>query len=156
MTRYCASGARSHFAPSSIPHNKCFKNLQNCIKQGSVSALRAPQGQSRFQNTPLPHALRLVSIRYIIVVKLIKSVIAYPTVRKEGLRPFSPPYNENIISKSGQSGYEKRYPMKKRLWPCPVGTDPAGGGFLEIGHSFTQTYIEKYGIIKNTNDINSQ
>ena len=51
MTRYCASGARSHFAPSSIPHNKCFKNLQNCIKQGSVSALRAPQGQSRLQNT---------------------------------------------------------------------------------------------------------
>ena len=44
----------------------------------------------------------------------------------------------------------------KRLWPCPVGTDPAGGGFLEIGPSFTQTYIEKYGLIKNTNDINSQ
>ena len=51
MTRYCASGARSHFTPSSIPHNKFFKNLQNCIKQGSVSALRAPQGQSRLQNT---------------------------------------------------------------------------------------------------------
>ena len=51
MTRYCASGARSHFAPSSIPHTKCFKNLQNCIKQGSVSALRAPQGQSRLRNT---------------------------------------------------------------------------------------------------------
>ena len=33
---------------------------------------------------------------------------------------------------------------------------PGGGGFLEIGPSFTQTYIEKYGIIKNTNDINSQ
>ena len=45
---------------------------------------------------------------------------------------------------------------KKRLWPCPEGTDPAGGGFLEIGPSFTQTYIEKYGIIKNTNDTNSQ
>ena len=44
----------------------------------------------------------------------------------------------------------------KRLWPCPEGTDPAGGGFLEIGPSFTQTYIEKYGIINNTNDINSQ
>ena len=28
MTRYCASGARSHFSPSSIPHTKCFKNLQ--------------------------------------------------------------------------------------------------------------------------------
>ncbi len=28
MTRYCASGARSHFTPSSIPHTKCFKNLQ--------------------------------------------------------------------------------------------------------------------------------
>ena len=33
---------------------------------------------------------------------------------------------------------------------------PAGGGFLEIGPSFTQTYIEKYGIINNTNDMNSQ
>ena len=33
---------------------------------------------------------------------------------------------------------------------------PAGGGFLEIGPSFTQTYIEKYGIINNANDINSQ
>jgi len=53
--------------------------------------------------------------------------------------------------------WEEEGPVfKKRLWPCPVGTDPAGGGFLEIGPSFTQTYIEKYGIIKNTNDINSQ
>ena len=44
--------------------------------------------------------LVLVLIRYIIVVKLIKSVIANPTVgqRKEGLRPLSPPYNEKIIS----------------------------------------------------------
>jgi len=42
--------------------------------------------------------LVLVLIRYIIVVKLIKSVIANPTDRKEGLRPLSPPYNEKIIS----------------------------------------------------------
>ena len=45
--------------------------------------------------------LVLVLIRYIIVVKLIKPVIAYPTDRKEGLRPLSPPYNEKIISKLG-------------------------------------------------------
>ena len=38
-----------------------------------------------------PHALRLVSIRYIIVVKLIKPVIAYPADRKEGLRPVRSP-----------------------------------------------------------------
>ena len=57
--------------------------------------------------------LVLVLIRYIIVVKLIKPVIAYPTDRKEGLRPvttcpenlhrpglrpLSLPYNEKIIS----------------------------------------------------------
>ena len=58
---------------------------------GSDYALRAPQGQSRFQNTPLPHALRLVSIRYIIVVKLIKPVIAYPAEGQEGLRPVRSP-----------------------------------------------------------------
>lgn len=56
------------------------------------------QGRSHFQNMPLPHALRLVSIRYIIVVKLIKSVIANSTDRKEGLWPLSLPYNEKIIS----------------------------------------------------------
>ena len=37
-------------------------------------------------------------IRYIIVVKLIKPVIANPADRKEGLRPLSPLYNEKIIS----------------------------------------------------------
>ena len=46
--------------------------------------------------------LVLVLIRYIIVVKLIKSVIANPTDRKEGLRPprsavFSYLYNKEII-----------------------------------------------------------
>ena len=43
------------------------------------------------------------AIRYIIVVKLIKPVIANPAVgqRKEGLWPLSYPYNEKIISKSG-------------------------------------------------------
>lgn len=54
MTRYCASGARSHFFPSSIPRTKRYKNLQNCIKERSVSALRAPQDQSRLQNTHTP------------------------------------------------------------------------------------------------------
>ena len=63
-----------------------------------ATALRG--ARSRFQR---PHHLQLsrsMLIRYIIVVKLIKSVIANPTVgqRKEGLRPLSPPYNEKIIS----------------------------------------------------------
>ena len=42
------------------------------------------------------------AIRYIIVVKLIKSVIANPAAgqRKEGLRPLSPPYNKEIISRA--------------------------------------------------------
>ena len=52
-----------------------------------ATALRG--ARSRFQR---PHHLQLsrsMLIRYIIVVKLIKSVIANPTVgqRKEGLRP---------------------------------------------------------------------
>ncbi len=54
--------------------------------------------RSRFQR---PHHLQLsrsMLIRYIIVVKLIKSVIAHPTEGQEGLRPLSPPYNEKIIS----------------------------------------------------------
>ena len=44
--------------------------------------------------------LVLVSIRYIIVVKLIKSVIANPADRKEGLRHLPPPYNKEIISRA--------------------------------------------------------
>ena len=54
--------------------------------------------RSRFQR---PHHLQLsrsMLIRYIIVVKLIKPVIAYPTEGQEGLRPLSPLYNEKIIS----------------------------------------------------------
>ena len=61
-----------------------------------ATALRG--ARSRFQR---PHHLQLsrsMLIRYIIVVKLIKSVIANSTDRKEGLRPLSPPYNEKIIS----------------------------------------------------------
>ena len=54
--------------------------------------------RSRFQR---PHHLQLsrsMLIRYIIVVKLIKSVIAHPTEGQEGLRPLSPLYNEKINS----------------------------------------------------------
>ena len=61
-----------------------------------ATALRG--ARSRFQR---PHHLQLsrsMLIRYIIVVKLIKFVIANPTDRKEGLRSLSPPYNEKIIS----------------------------------------------------------
>jgi len=69
-----------------------------------------------FRGTITFNYLVLVLIRYIIVVKLIKPVIAYPTDRKEGLRPvttcpenlhrpglrpLSLPYNEKIISKLG-------------------------------------------------------
>ena len=64
MTRYCASGARSHFPTSSIPHNKCFKNLQNCIKEESVSALRAPQGQSRLTKGEMLNILYDKHIHY--------------------------------------------------------------------------------------------
>ena len=53
-----------------------------------------------------------------------------PTDRKEGLRPLSLPYNEKIISKLGQSGYEKRHPVKKRLWPCPEGDRPGRWSFF--------------------------
>ena len=61
-----------------------------------ATALRG--ARSRFQR---PHHLQLsrsMLIRYIIVVKLIKSVIANSADRKEGLRPLSLPYNEKIIS----------------------------------------------------------
>ena len=61
-----------------------------------ATALRG--ARSRFQR---PHHLQLsrsMLIRYIIVVKLIKFVIANPADRKEGLRPLSLPYNEKIIS----------------------------------------------------------
>ena len=66
-----------------------------------ATALRG--ARSRFQR---PHHLQLsrsMLIRYIIVVKLIKPVIANPAAgqRKEGLRPLSYPYNKEIISKSG-------------------------------------------------------
>ena len=64
-----------------------------------ATALRG--ARSRFQS---PHHLQLshsMLIRYIIVVKLIKSVIANPTEGQEGLRPLSLPYNEKIISKLG-------------------------------------------------------
>ena len=64
-----------------------------------ATALRG--ARSRFQR---PHHLQLsrsMLIRYIIVVKLIKSVIANPAEGQEGLRPLSLPYNEKIISKLG-------------------------------------------------------
>ena len=55
-----------------------------------------------FRGTITFNYLVLVLIRYIIVVKLIKSVIAHPTDRKEGLRPprsavLSYLYNKEII-----------------------------------------------------------
>ena len=56
------------------------------------------QGQSRIFGPIGSISRSIADTRYIIVVKLIKSVIANPTDRKEGLRPLSPPYNEKIIS----------------------------------------------------------
>ena len=54
-----------------------------------------------------PHALRLVSIRYIIVVKLIKPVIANPAVwqRKEGLRPCDDESWELLMAVGSDSPY---------------------------------------------------
>lgn len=59
------------------------------------------QGQSRIFGPIGSISQSIADTRYIIVVKLIKSVIANPAVgqRKEGLRPLSPPYNEKIISR---------------------------------------------------------
>ena len=56
------------------------------------------QGQSRIIGLIGSISRSIADTRYIIVVKLIKSVIANSTDRKEGLRPLSPPYNEKIIS----------------------------------------------------------
>ena len=58
------------------------------------------QGQSRIFGPIGSISQSIADTRYIIVVKLIKSVIANPAdrQRKEGLRPLSPPYNEKIIS----------------------------------------------------------
>ena len=59
------------------------------------------QGQSRIFGPIGSISQPIADTRNIIVVKLIKPVIANPAVRKEGLRPLSPPYNKEIISKSG-------------------------------------------------------
>ena len=88
------------------------------------------QGQSRVFGPIGSIPRSIADTRNIIVVKLIKSVIANSTDRKEGLRPLSLPYNEKIISKLGQSGYEKRHPVKKRLWPCPEGDRPGRWSFF--------------------------
>ncbi len=56
------------------------------------------QGQSRVFGPIGSIPRSIADTRNIIVVKLIKSVIANSTDRKEGLRPLSPPYNEKIIS----------------------------------------------------------
>ena len=61
------------------------------------------QGQSRIFGPIGSISQPIADTRNIIVVKLIKPVIANPTVgqRKEGLWPLPYPYNEKIISKSG-------------------------------------------------------
>ena len=59
------------------------------------------QGQSRVFGPIGSIPRSIADTRNIIVVKLIKSVIANSTDRKEGLRPLSLPYNEKIISKLG-------------------------------------------------------
>ena len=88
------------------------------------------QGQSRISGPIGSISQSIADTRNIIVVKLIKPVIANPADRKEGLWPLSLPYNEKIISKLGQSGYEKRHPVKKRLWPCPEGDRPGRWSFF--------------------------
>ena len=49
------------------------------------------QGQSRIFGPIGSISQSIADTRYIIVVKLIKSVIAYPADRKEGLRPVRSP-----------------------------------------------------------------
>ena len=72
--------------------------------------------------------LVLVLIRYIIVVKLIKSVIAYPTDRKEGLRPvrspksFSEAPSPSTISFYVNSEYNSSEIDKTRYCPPNRGT----------------------------------
>ena len=59
------------------------------------------QGQSRIFGPIGSISQSIGDTRNIIVVKLIKSVVANPADGKESLRPLSPPYNKEIISKSG-------------------------------------------------------
>ena len=82
----------------------------SCVKGGRAVAcpenlhrpgLTTPCGLRRAKvgfRTRHRQYIKAGAIRYIIVVKLIKSVIANPADRKEGLRPLSLPYNEKIIS----------------------------------------------------------
>ena len=51
MTRYYASGARSRFFPHLFHTISTIRIYKDFKKERSVSALRAPQGQSRLQNT---------------------------------------------------------------------------------------------------------
>ena len=81
-----------------IPNTQLVKGRKGDGASESRHATALRGARSRFQR---PHHLQLsrsMLIRNIIVVKLIKSVIANPADRKEGLRPLSPPYNEKIIS----------------------------------------------------------
>ena len=77
----------------------CPENLHRPDLTSPYGLRRAKVG---FRTRHRQH-IKAGAIRYIIVVKLIKPVIANPAVRqrKEGLRPLSYPYNEKIISKSG-------------------------------------------------------
>ena len=76
-----------------------------------------------FRGSITSNYLVLVLIRYIIVVKLIKPVIANPTEGQEGLRPprsavFSYPYNKEIISNTC-CRMQKKTPGKNRLLALP-------------------------------------
>lgn len=64
-------------------------------------ALVAHRAKVGFRTRHRQH-IKAGAIRYIIVVELIKPVIANLAAgqRKEGLRPLSPPYNKEIISRA--------------------------------------------------------
>ena len=70
-----------------IPNTQLVKGRTGDGASESRHATALRGARSRFQR---PHHLQLsrsMLIRYIIVVKLIKSVIAHPTEGQEGLRP---------------------------------------------------------------------
>ncbi|MDU6769346.1 MAG: hypothetical protein E6442_09025, partial [Veillonella sp.] len=87
------------FYVNSVYNSSEIDKIRYCLpNRGTGGPTACAEPEVVFRGPITFNYLVLVLIRYIIVVKLIKSVIANPTDRKEGLRPLSPPYNEKIIS----------------------------------------------------------
>ena len=94
-----ATAPRIKASVNSVYNSSEIDKTRYCLpSRGTGGPTACAEPEVVFRGPITFNYLVLVLIRYIIVVKLIKSVIAYPTDRKEGLRPLSPPYNEKIIS----------------------------------------------------------